>query len=239
MLKRVSLVGFLLVLSLAVPAGAAAATQLPPDVPIRARLVDGTIVSMRFAPSLFRELAGRRVLLECTQMPAASGPGWDEESAGSESFRMPRQRRVVRRFVGSGYDYCSLRVRGRHLVTFALSERGAAQLDEQLRAITLFTVLTLAADRNGRFTSPEEFIPSRRGRAAARWPIVAMASPSDTPAAGSLGYYSDGAEHVAVVVLSEAGRRLFVELNVDDVLHTNVAKYLYGSVIQGFSDNRP
>jgi hypothetical protein len=238
MLKRLPLVGSLLVLSLAAPASAAAAPNLPPDVPIRARLVDGTIVSMRFAPSLFRQLAGRRVLLECTQMPAASGPGWDEESAGSESFRMPNRRRVVRRFVGSGYDYCSLHVRGRRLVTFALSERGAVALDEQGRAITLFVLLTLATDRNGRFTPPEEFIPSRRGQAAARWPIVAMATPSETPPDGTIGYYSDGAEHAAVVVLSEAGRRLFVELNADDVLHTNVAKYLYGGLFSGVSGGR-
>jgi hypothetical protein len=54
-----------------------------------------------------------------------------------------------------------------------------------------------------------------------------MASPSETPPAGSVGYYSDGGEHAAAVVVSEAGRRLFVELDAGDVLHTNVAKYLY------------
>jgi hypothetical protein len=109
------------------------------------------------------------------------------------------------------------------------ARRGRAGLavDEQLRAGALLTVLTLATDRNGQFRSPDEFIASRKGRAAARWPIVPLSSPSETPPAGSMGYYSDGAEHAAVVVLSEAGRRLFVELDADEVLHTNVAKYLY------------
>ena len=55
---------------------------------------------------------------------------------------------------------------------------------------------------------------------------MALTSPSDTPPPGSVGYYSDGAQHAAAVVLSAAGRRLFVEVDADDVLRTNVARYL-------------
>ena len=58
--------------------------------------------------------------------------------------------------------------------------------------------------------------------------VVSLGTPSDTPPAGSIGYYSDGAQHVAAVVLSASGRRLFVEADVDHVIRTNVLEYLYG-----------
>ena len=57
--------------------------------------------------------------------------------------------------------------------------------------------------------------------------VVALSAPSDTPAAGSIGYYSDGAQHAAAVLLS-ASRRLFLEYDADEVIRTNVAKYLFG-----------
>jgi hypothetical protein len=211
MLKRLSLVGTLLVVSLAIPQAAQAVTQIPPDSGFNGRLVDGKIVSMRFSPSLFRQVAGRRVVIACTQM-GETGPGIHGEGVGSEAFRMPKRRRVVRRFVGPGYDYCTLRLGRRHIGTFAVSERGAVAVDEQYQAIALVTVLDSAALRRA-------------------LPVVPLASPSDTPPAGSIGYYSDGGQHVAAVVLSDAGRRLFIELDADDVIRTNVARYLYGGII--------
>jgi hypothetical protein len=57
---------------------------------------------------------------------------------------------------------------------------------------------------------------------------VELPSPSDTPPAGSIGYYSDGAQHVAAVVLSASGRRLFLEGDVDHVVRTNVLEYFHG-----------
>lgn len=212
MLKRLSLVGFLLALPLAAPPTASAETQIPPpEAGVRARLVDGTIASMRFSPSLFRELAGKRVVIACTEMSTSDGPGITSEGIGSEAFRMPKRRRVVRRFVGRGYDYCTLRAKRRHIVTFATSERGAIVVDEQYRTYLMLTVLSSEAARSA-------------------LPVVPLASPSDTPPAGSIGYYSDGGEHAAVVMLSDAGRRLFVEVNADDVLYTNVARYLSGGI---------
>ncbi len=212
MLKRLSLVGFLLALPLAAPPGASAETQIPgPDAGVRARLVDGTIASMRFSPSLFRELAGKRVVIACTQMSDPDESGITGVGVGSEAFRMPKRRRVVRRFVGRGYDYCTLRAGRRHVVTFATSERGAVAVDEQFRTFLMLTVLESAKARRV-------------------LPVVPLASPSDTPPAGSVGYYSDGGEHAAVVMLSDAGRRLFVEVNADDVLYTNLARYLSGGI---------
>ena len=58
-------------------------------------------------------------------------------------------------------------------------------------------------------------------------PVVALASAGETPPAGAVGYWSDGARRVAVAVLSASGRRLFIEFSEDDVLRTNVAGYIY------------
>ena len=57
-----------------------------------------------------------------------------------------------------------------------------------------------------------------------------MVTPADTPPAGSIGYYGDGAERTAVVTLSTSGRRLFIETEPDDVLRTNLAQYIFGSL---------
>jgi hypothetical protein len=217
---------------LALPSSAVAQVQIPPDAGLRARLVDGTIVAMRFAPRLHRQIAGRRITLSCSALAERAGPGIYVVETGEESFRLPKTRRLVRRFIGRGYDYCTLYLKGRrHVVTFALNDRGAARVDEQQRAIMLSTVLTLAGADDGNFMTPDEFLQSKRARAfASQQPIVAVSSPSDTPPAGSLGYYSDGGEHAAAVVVSSAGRRLFVEVNADSELHTNVAQYLYEGI---------
>ena len=57
--------------------------------------------------------------------------------------------------------------------------------------------------------------------------VVALAAPSDTPPVGKVGYYSDGAEHVALVTVSASGRRLYIESAADEAFSTNVAKYIF------------
>ena len=119
----------------------------------------------------------------------------------------------MRRYVGKGYDYCTLRLGRKNLVTFATSDRGRVLVDEQYRTLLMMIVLTT----EGAFSA---------------LPVLALASPSDTPPTGSVGYYSDGAEHAAAVVLSAEGRRLFVEVDADDVLRTNVARYLGEGILK-------
>jgi hypothetical protein len=225
--RRIALVAITLVLLL-VPSSASAQVQSPSNAGIHARLVNGTIVSMRFEPRLHRQVAGRRVTLSCTRMPPATGPGRNSVEIGEETFRLPKARRRVRRFVGPGYDHCTIYLRRRQqVVTFALNEQGAVHVDEQMRAVTLFIVLSVAGE-GGELLTPDEFRRTRFGRALVREQgLVTLASPSDTPPADAIGYYSDGAEHAAAVIVSAAGRRLFVEVDADDVLHTNVAQYLF------------
>ena len=37
----------------------------------------------------------------------------------------------------------------------------------------------------------------------------------------------DGVKHVALVTVSAAGRRLFIEVSADHTLSTNVSEYIY------------
>lgn len=220
MLKLATAVGAVLLVSVALPAAAPAVTQFPPDGGVTGRLVDGSIVSLRFTPAAFRKVAGKRVVIACTEMGDERGPVYSE-GIGSEGFRMPKRRRVVRRYVGPGYDYCILRLGRRPIVMFATSDRGAVFVDELASTFTLLSLLFTAADDSGRYLTPAELAAKRP------IPFTPLASPADTPPAGSPGYYSDGAQHAAAVVLSAAGRRLYVEVDADDVLRTNVAQYLF------------
>jgi hypothetical protein len=106
----------------------------------------------------------------------------------------------------------------------------------QARTRMLLNMLTLAEaigqERNisGYPTAAELFdaVPELRPGPDRR-PVVALDSPSDTPEGGAVGYYSDGDQHVAAVIVSKSGRRLFIE-HEGDVLHTNVAGHLFDLV---------
>jgi hypothetical protein len=121
----------------------------------------------------------------------------------------------------------------RLIASVPLTQQGTVFLDNQYNGLLLMGLLMvseLAAEEKGRdgYLTPAELIAltnmESRGPA-----LVVLASPSDTPPPDAIGYYSDGAKHAAAVVLSAKGKRLFLELN-DDVLHTNVARYLFGGL---------
>jgi hypothetical protein len=118
----------------------------------------------------------------------------------------------------------------RRLIASApLTRQGTEFLDNQYNTFLLTSLLTfseLAADERGRdgYLTPDELMGLRNGEP--RGPaLVALASPSDTPPPDAIGYYSDGAKHAAAVIVSAAGKRLFLEEN-GDVVHTNVLRYL-------------
>jgi len=120
------------------------------------------------------------------------------------------------------------------IVAIPLTQRGAVRLDERRRALALLVLLDVAAalqpdGSSYRFPAPADLI-ARLPALTRPLPlsVVALSAPSDTPAAGSIGYYSDGAQHAAAVLLSASGRRLFLEYDADEVIRTNVAKYLFG-----------
>jgi len=241
------------VVLVAAPPAGAQTPQLPVGQANGVRIVreHGAIVVVftQRAERLWRRVAGKRVSVLCEERSEPDEFGIVTEQGGGTTLRAPRRGRRIRTGdLTRGMDFCEVWLeartirrngtRERHrrelIVAIPLTQKGAVRLDERARAHALMAILTLAAIDGGRRrldhfpTSAElvEFVPVLPR--PVRLTVVALATPSDTPPAGSIGYYSDGARHVAAVVLSASGRRLFLEFDVDDVIRTNVVGYLYG-----------
>jgi hypothetical protein len=196
------------------------------------------------AEKLRRRVAGKPVSVLCTEF-LSSGT-----ASGGITQRAPRRaRRIHTGDRTRGMDYCrvwlaartvkrdGLRERiGRELVvSVPLTQRGAVHLDEESKALTLLRLLSFAelfaedGELSG-YPSVAHLLEAIRGnRLSPSQPLVGLASPADTPPGTAVGYYSDGARHVAAVTLSASGRRLFLEYE-GDVLHTNIARYIFGNL---------
>jgi len=224
-------------------APAAAQAQLPVGEADGVRVVrerGGIVVSFTTdAAKLYRRIAGKKVLVSCSRIL--------EEGARTNENALvaPRQRgKLVTGDRSRGYAFCRLwlaprkvTIRGKSqrvgrqlIVSVPLTQQGAVVLDEEAKTVAMVEVALVAeivADRQKLPGHPTY------DQLVARYPklargVVGLAAPGDTPAAGKVGYYSDGAEHVALVTLSASGRRLFIERAADEVLSTNVADYLFG-----------
>ena len=224
------------VVLMAVPSAAAAQTQLPVGEAEGVRIVRerGAIVVV-FTPKakkLWRRLAGRHASVDCTEFRENS------TFSGGTTMRVPKRGRRLRTGdLTRGMDYCDVwleRKRGARfvgrelLVSIPITQRGAVHLDELEKTRSLLGILFLAETLAHRQQLPGH---ATAEQLFASWPrlarsVVALAGPAETPPAGKLGYWSDGAEHVAVVTLSASGRRLFIEYE-GDVLHTNVSSYMF------------
>jgi len=255
-MRRWFVLGTVAVVLLAVAPAADAAVQLPVGEADGVRIVRdqrGAIVVV-FEPSaarLWRRVAGRRVSVLCEKGPDPDPdhPGYSFSESGGRTFRAPKRGRRLRTGdLTRGMDFCEVslpprtvtrngarRRFGRELiVAIPLTQRGAVRLDERARAQALVGLITLAAvlprrEESDRYATPAElvaYLPVLKR--PLKLSVVALASPSDTPPAGSIGYYSDGEEHVAAVVMSASGRRLFLEGDVDQIIRTNVIEYIYG-----------
>ncbi len=238
------------------PAAGAQTVQLPVGEADGVRIVRdqrGAIVVV-FKPSaawLWRRVAGRRVSVMCEKGPDPDpdDPGVFFTEGGGTTFRAPKRGRRLRTGdLTRGMDLCEVSLEprtvtrngerrryGRRLiVAIPLTQRGAVRLDEQARAHALVTLLQIAAvlprqEGSDRYATPAELVSLfPRMKRPLKLSVVELPSPSDTPPAGSIGYYSDGAQHAAAVVLSASGRRLFFEADADEVIRTNVLEYIYG-----------
>ena len=242
-----------LLLALAAPQTAATATTLPVGEANGVRVVRerGAIVVVftKRAARLYRRVAGKRVNVSCTELIGGDGLGLGGTHSGEATLRASKRRRPLRTGDKTrGMDYCRVwlaartvrRGRGRErqsrqlIVSVPLTQRGAVHLDEESKAFGLFGVLlfiALEADKRNwdDYPTPAELLEvlAEYDRRAG---IVALGSPADTPPAGSIGYYSDGQRHAAVVTVSASGRRLFFEVEPDGAIHTNVAGYIYGDI---------
>jgi hypothetical protein len=234
-----------LLIALVLPSAATAQVPLPVGETDGVRVVreQGAIVVVftKRAEKLRRKLAGKRVTVGCTEFIPHGTFG------GEVTQRAPRRGRRIRTGDRTrGMDYCrvwlaartvrrggeQIRRSRRLVVSIPLTQEGAVFLDEESRVRLMVGAVVFsefeARDRNRTgYLTPAELLDAFPR--LKRVPVVALAAPSDTPPAGAIGYYSDGAQHVAVVGLSTLGRRLFFESN-GDVLHTNVAKYVFGDL---------
>jgi hypothetical protein len=238
-----------LLLVLALPSAGVAQGPLPVGEADGVRIVRErgalVVVFTKRAEKLRRKAAGRMVSVLCTEFLP------DGTSSGGVIQRAPRRgRRIETGDLTRGMDYCRVWLaartvtrngerqrRGRELVvSIPLTQAGAVFLDEQEKALSILSLLTIAAllgeDRNiSGYLTPTELFEAAPGfrPGPARPLVVPLASPSDTPQGSAAGYYSDGDRHVAGVIVSASGRRLFVEYE-GEVLHTNVAGYMFGGI---------
>ena len=227
---------------LVVPASSGAATPLPVGKS------DGVKVDRRhgairvtFDKKLHRRLAGKRVAIWCRELADPDAIGLVETSSGGSTYRVPKKRRSIGTGDATrGIDYCRVwrpahRVKrrrvGRTLIaSVPLTQRGAVHLDEELKTAGLFGLLVLAGElgeKNEYPTSSELFARIEKETGEIPEALVALSLPTDTPAPGAYGYFSDGVKHVALVTVSAAGRRLFIEVSADRTLSTNVSEYIY------------
>ncbi|MDQ6821807.1 MAG: hypothetical protein M3076_15975 [Actinomycetota bacterium] len=124
-------------------------------------------------------------------------------------------------------SFSSEQVTGPLLDSIALSQKGAAFLDEDRLTSTLFGVLEVAigdAQRrpDGLFPPAGQFAAGLR---FSRLRVIALVTPDASPPPGIIGFYSDGANHAEAVGISTLGRRLFIDSNAA-VLSTNAAEHL-------------
>jgi hypothetical protein len=115
------------------------------------------------------------------------------------------------------------------IVSVPITQIGAVFLDEESKAGQLLSLVFIAgfvAD-DLKITGWPSYAQLVDGaRHGVTRGVVELATPDDTPPAGPIGYYSDRADHLAVVILSRAGRRLLIELD-GDLLTTNLSGYIF------------
>jgi hypothetical protein len=240
---------------LGAPSSGIAQTKLPVGEADGVRIVRerGAIVFVftQRASKLYRRIAGRLVRIDCTgpaDEPLHAYTGGDRAittgSGGGMEMRAPKRgRRLVTGDRTRGMDYCRVwltarivsrhgkreRIGARLIVSVPLTQTGAVFLDEQSKAFRLVRVLvaaSLVAEQRHLTGWPTYALLRDWGFRKLGERFVKLASPTDTPPAGAIGYYSDGHEHVAIAILSGSGRRLFVEY-AGDVVSTNVTSYIF------------
>lgn len=242
---RKPLIATILALAVLAPATATAHAQanLPVGEAHGVRLVraDGGLVLIfsHRAAKLRERFNSRYAWMECT----AFGEPFTTSFGGN--LDIPRRgRRVPTGFASEGADFCRfflrahtirrhndrVRVARRVLVSIPLTQAGAVYLDEESKVQDMFKVGLLAA-----FAKDDQKLSGAPTYAqlVQEYPKLArvaveLAAPGDSPPPRRIGYFSDGHEHTALAVLSTLGRRLFIEKSAGEVLHTNVAKYLFG-----------
>ncbi len=166
-------------------------------------------------------------------------------SGGAEASIGPNGRSTYHTLLGRHADFCDIgRVRltvtrrsvsseqvpGPLLGSIALTQKGAAFLEEDHLTSTIFAVLEVAIGDaqhrpGGHFLSADQFAAGYAGLLSRRLRVVALVSPDASPPPGAIGFYSDGVNHAEAVGILTLGQRLFIDSNAG-VLSTNAAEHL-------------
>ena len=233
-------------LALALLAPSAAHAQTPTDLPVGeargVRLVvdhGGLVLIFSHRSAKLRErINSRYAWMECTEF------GDVFSSVGGGNLDIPRRgRRVPTGFSLDNPDFCDFFLRShtvkrhgirhhvsrRMLFSIPLTQAGAVYLDEESKTAEMFTISLRAS-----FVKADQRLPGypTYAQLVQAYPklakvVVQLPAPGDTPPPKRVGYYSDGQEHVALVILSASVKRLFIEPSAGGVLSTNVAAYLF------------
>jgi hypothetical protein len=181
----------------------------------------GSDVAVSFAgpdaEAAYARLAGQRTVATCsrTQVPVL---GIEIPRDVTFTVTAPAQVGTLHLNVGSGaVSTCSLGiVPGAPVVQVAVGETGRAPLEDGLGAQALLIVARRASG-----TGSGSYLSSASTATSLSNSTAVLASPADTPADRSVGVYSDAKQHLAVVVRTLTGRRLYADFD-GPVLKTNL-----------------
>lgn len=238
------LAGTGLALALLLPSAAHAQgeTDLPVGSAHGVRLVEergGFVLIFSHRSAKLRErINSRYAWIACTSL------GEVFSSVGSGNLDVSGHgRRVATGFSVDHADFCRFFLRahtvkrhgGRHhvsrreLFSIPLTQAGAVYLDEESKTgdMHLISLLASFAKDSRKLDGYPSYAVLVREYPKLAKVVVQLSAPGDTPPPKRIGYYSDGREHLALVILSASGKRLFIEVSAGDVLSTNVAAYLF------------
>jgi hypothetical protein len=226
----------ILLASIAAPAQAQDGLPVGESHGVRAERSHGSLVLV-FSPraaKLRRRINSPYAWIECTQVADGLFSG-----VHSGNLDVPRRgRKVDTGFGVRGEDYCRIFLRAhragrrhvprRTLFSISLTQAGAVYLDEEAKTVALLRVSLAVELVREKAKRPGAVTYARliRGLPQLQRVVVELAASGDSPPPGKVGYFSDGAEHTVLAVLSGLGRRLFIERSAGGVLTTNVAAHL-------------
>lgn len=173
------------------------------------------------AAQMARYWVGKRLDTSCERVSHAVQPAFSSVSVRSTRFAGT----VVHLGATTGKDYCVVRhplggLDAEPVALVALTKAGAAWIEE-LQCAILLSSLGSEVDATGSVLTTEEAV-----RANPKL-YVALPAPEAAPPVDKVGYWSDGAQHVVVAMTVPASkRRLFLEVEGDGVIRTNILEYL-------------
>jgi hypothetical protein len=169
----------------------------------------------------YRQIAGREVKLSCH--PASLDPASPDLSSDEDVLLASKHAFKLRATLEG--DWCEVLAVRKHndrpIVSVAITPAGAVFLVERDYAVKVDGLVVGASVEGalGHYPATAEFLSHRSPG------ILALTSPTDPVPPGRYGFYSDGASHIEAVGVTQAGKRLFEDVNADTVF-TNVLGYV-------------